>query len=116
MSGVQQSLVTQKTQQSKQPNLSVHFGNEKWNMVLNMMIGIRTSIINVYKQPVQSDSDTDDEALLQDIADYGSLFFHPVKRSAKRGNPEVAKAGCCHADQDSFSLECFRRSFSSHLT
>lgn len=28
---------------------SIHFGNENWNLVLNMMIGIRKCITNIYK-------------------------------------------------------------------
>ena len=35
-------------------NISVFFGHKKWNMVLNMMIGIRTSIKNLYPRPGNS--------------------------------------------------------------
>ena len=35
--------------------LSVHFGNDNWNMVLNMMIGIRASIIQIYNKKLKPD-------------------------------------------------------------
>lgn len=36
----------QKKEQSK--IVSVYFGHENWNLVINMMIGIRTSIKQLY--------------------------------------------------------------------
>ena len=40
-------------------NISIFFGHENWNLVLNMMIGIRTSIKGLY--PTQSNINDNEE-------------------------------------------------------
>lgn len=39
-------------------NLSIYFGHENWNLVLNMMIGIRKAIKNLH--PLNDDIKIDD--------------------------------------------------------
>lgn len=41
--------VSKKKKEGQKKNMSVYFGHENWNLVLNMMIGVRTSIKSIYE-------------------------------------------------------------------
>mmetsp|Transcript_37909 Transcript_37909/g.33929 ORF Transcript_37909/g.33929 Transcript_37909/m.33929 type:complete len:145 (-) Transcript_37909:971-1405(-) len=84
-----------------QKNVSVFFGHENWNIVLNMMIGIRTSTKNIYTIRHKEDNklnekdfkvkavfelvrhrteDVEVTDLACQFADYAPLVFNDIRR------------------------------------
>ncbi|KAL4472082.1 hypothetical protein ABPG72_001080 [Tetrahymena utriculariae] len=62
-------------QQDVRKNLSIYFGHQNWNLVLNMMIGIRQAIVDLY--PSEYDKE------LQDVhfTDYKMYDLYPKRNS-----------------------------------